>query len=75
MDESQGRTCLRGPEGCRGPVSGRPSYGGTGTTIYECDRHMDESAEREEALRARYPVHAPADFDPAYAGESWDGDY
>jgi hypothetical protein len=67
--------CLRGPEDCRGPVTGRPSYGGTGTTIYECDKHMDESAERDQALRERYPEHAPADFDPAYAGESWDEDY
>ncbi|WP_245671342.1 hypothetical protein [Nocardia amamiensis] len=64
--------CLRSGQGnCRGEVSARQSYGGTGTTIYECAHHMDESAEREQALRQRYPEHQPADFDPGYAGESW----
>jgi hypothetical protein len=64
--------CLRRGDGkCQGEVSGRASYGGTGTMIYECVFHMDESAEKNQALRERYPEHQPADFDPTYAGESW----
>jgi hypothetical protein len=36
---------------------------------------MRESEAINAAARARYPVHAPADFDPTYAGERWDDDY
>ena len=56
---------------CEGTVTGRASFGGTGMTIYECARHMQQSWEREQKLRERYPAQQPADFDPSYAGESW----
>ncbi|MFI6168821.1 hypothetical protein ACIBCN_18720 [Nocardia sp. NPDC051052] len=67
--------CLRSGQGdCRGEVTARASFAGTGTTIYECGHHMDQSVERDQAHRQRYPKHQPADFDPSYAGESWDDD-
>jgi len=67
--------CLHAGSGsCRGAVSGRLSYAGTGTIIYECARHMDESALREAQIRRDYPDQQPADFDPYFAGESWYGD-
>lgn len=43
-----------------------------------CDGHYDAYVERVQPrmdeIRRRYPEHAPADFDPAYAGERWDED-
>jgi hypothetical protein len=43
-----------------------------------CEKHYVEYAERMDAVHAetrrRYPRSAPADFDPAYAGERWDDD-
>lgn len=64
--------CLRGPDGCHGQVSGRPSFGGTGQMIYECAAHMAQAWDREQALRRRYPVLPPSDWDPIDAGERWD---
>ncbi|WP_433434534.1 hypothetical protein [Nonomuraea sp. CA-141351] len=70
--------CIRSYDGgatCDGPVTYRQSYAGTGLQIAECAKHQVEACEREQGLRRRYPELAPADFDPLYAGESWDGDY
>lgn len=64
--------CLRRHDGnCEGEVSGRASIT---TTIYECAHHMAESIARNQANHHRYPEHPPADFDPTYAGETWDED-
>jgi len=60
--------------GCEGATEYRESLSGTGALIPRCDRHRDEALDRDEALRDRYPHNAPSDFDPAYAGESWDGE-
>ncbi len=70
-------TCIRESyeSECRGRVSGRASFAGTGTMIYECEKHMDESYERDRALTERYPAGQPLDFDPAYARESWYEEY
>lgn len=44
-----------------------------------CEMHYAAYAERMDALHAetrrRYPAMAPDDFDPSYAGESWDDDW
>ena len=44
-----------------------------------CENHYVEYAARVDPkhaeTRRRYPVSAPADFDPSYAGERWDEDY
>ena len=37
-----------------------------------CDFHHRRRQERAEENMRRYPVNPPADFDPSYAGESWD---
>ncbi|MEU2043719.1 hypothetical protein [Nocardia niwae] len=67
--------CLRGPTGdCRGEMSARASFAGTGLTIYECAFHRDQSWHRERKRRQDYPEHPPTDFDPADAGESWYGE-
>ena len=39
-----------------------------------CERHQAAKLAREDAASRRYPVNAPADFDPSYCGESWNGD-
>lgn len=56
---------------CHGDIEYRPSLSGTGTPIPRCDRHWQLRLEREDEITARYPYHAPADFDPYYAGEAW----
>lgn len=68
--------CLRGPDGCRGPIRERVAAGGT-TMIYECETHMAQSMERLDRISRDYPDSPvpPSWFDPAYAGERWDDDY
>ncbi len=70
------RTCLDDHTGeCEGAVEWRESLSGTGTPIPRCDKHWTEALDRAQDIRQRYPEHAPADFDPLYAGERWDDDY
>lgn len=70
--------CLDGPLGCAGEVFERVSMSGSGMAFPRCDHHYEEYCERMERVHAdinrRYPRHAPADFDPLYAGERWDDD-
>jgi len=69
------RECLNELSGgCNGAIEYRESLSGTGTAIPRCDKHWYDALDRDEALRFRYPHNAPADFDPLYAGESWDGE-
>lgn len=46
------------------------------TQSWRCEGHYQTYVERLspiiEDINRRYPRQAPADFDPAYAGESWD---
>ena len=52
---------------------------GSGMTFPRCDKHYQAYADRlrpvMDDIRRRYPKQAPSDFDPTYAGESWDEDY
>jgi hypothetical protein len=68
--------CLDGPEGCRGPVEWRMALSATGRNFPRCDRHWANRLRVQAAIGRRYPDQAtpPADFDPGYAGESWDED-
>ena len=66
--------CMNGPEGCKGAVEYRMPLSGTGTAFPRCDKHWEDRLEVQRGIDERYPVHAPSDFDPAYAGESWDED-
>lgn len=67
--------CINGPEGCEGSVEYRMPLSGTGKSFPRCDKHWGERLDTEQGIRERYPEHAPADFDPSYAGEHWDEDY
>lgn len=68
--------CMNEYQGsCEGEVEYRESMTGTGTPMKRCHFHHWKAVENHRAINERYPVHAPADFDPSYAGESWDGDY
>jgi hypothetical protein len=70
--------CLDGPEGCKGETFPRLALSGSGDSYSRCDHHYDLYVERVQPqmddIRRRYPVTAPVDFDPYYAGESWDED-
>ena len=59
---------------CRGDVE-YFDVSGSGRAFPRCGKHADEAVERDQAIRERYPVTAPADFDPDYAGERWEDDY
>jgi hypothetical protein len=69
--------CLDGPTDCEGPVEYRMALSGTGKPFPRCDKHWDERLDKQDEINQRYPDSpvAPADFDPAYAGEHWDEDY
>jgi hypothetical protein len=70
--------CLDGPAGCTGEVFARSTLSGSGDAYYRCDGHYEAYAARLQPvmndISRRYPHRAPADFDPAYAGERWDED-
>jgi len=71
--------CLDGPDGCHGPVNHWPALSGSGLRWPRCEHHYDAYVERLQPImddiNRRYPRHAPDDFDPYYAGETWDDDY
>lgn len=61
-------------ENCEGNVELRPAMSPTGVWFPRCDKHYAERLEIQSGIEKRYPTQAPADFDPLYAGESWDED-
>jgi hypothetical protein len=68
--------CLEGHDGtCKGTIELRWPLSGTGRSFARCDKHWEERVIIQEGINQRYPTHAPADFDPLYAGERWDDDY
>lgn len=58
--------------GCEGAVEFRMPLSGTGRAFPRCDAHWEARLLEQERINERYPEQPPADFDPAYAGESWD---
>ncbi len=70
--------CLDGPEGCGGEAFPRLALSGSGDAYSRCDAHYEAYAARLQPvmddISRRYPAMAPSDFDPSYAGESWDED-
>lgn len=69
--------CIDSDDGsCAGEVFERYTLSGSGMTFPRCEHHYDAYVERTQpimdAINRRYPVTAPADFDPLFAGERWD---
>ena len=64
-----------GDNKCDGVVEYRYALSSSGKSFKRCDFHWDAALTFAEGVANRYPVHAPSDFDPAYAGESWGDDY
>lgn len=75
MEDIEPLECLDGPEDCAGAVEYRYPLSGTGRSFVRCDAHWDKRLAVQEGIDRRYPSHQPSDFDPSYAGESWDEDY
>ena len=73
--ETETLDCLDGPVQCAGPVEYRFALSATGRSFPRCDKHWGDRLDVQEGIDRRYPTHAPIDFDPSYAGESWDEDY
>jgi len=65
--------CLDSHKGdCDGPVEYRYALSSTGKSFPRCDHHWTLRLMAQDQINRRYPTHAPADFDPMYAGEVWD---
>lgn len=60
---------------CKGKVEYRWPLSGTGKSFVRCDAHWSIRLDVQEGINRRYPTMQPSDFDPSYAGESWDEDY
>lgn len=62
---------------CAGNVEYRMPLSGTGKSFPRCDKHWSDRLDVEQRINERYPDSPipPADFDPTYAGESWNDDY
>lgn len=76
MSENEQLTCMDGLNGrgaCSGEVRYRMALSGTGRSYVRCDKHWDARLRVQEGIDRRYPNSpiAPADFDPAFAGETW----
>lgn len=67
--------CLNEYLDCAGAIEYRMPLSGTGRSFARCDKHWSDRLDVERGINERYPVHAPSDFDPSYAGEHWDEDY
>ena len=68
-------TCIDGPDGCDGPVEwGTTPDRDDFRAFTRCRAHYERRCKAAEEHLRKYPVHAPADFDPLYAGETWDED-
>lgn len=65
----------QGDDACEGPVEYRFPLSGTGRSFPRCDKHWHARLDVQRGIDERYPPTAPSDFDPLYAGESWDWDY
>lgn len=79
MEQNEELECLDQRDGeCAGPVEYRYALSGTGRSFPRCDRHWAKRLDVQEGLNRRYghPDSSvpPSDFDPTYAGESWDGE-
>ncbi len=65
--------CLEEGPDCAGVVEFH-SYGQRLKAFPRCCKHHRDRLAVERGIEERYPQHAPADFDPSYAGERWDED-
>lgn len=66
--------CLEHDDTCSGPVEYRMALSATGRSFPRCESHWERRLAEQDRINRQYPPTAPADFDPLYAGESWDGD-
>lgn len=68
--------CLDGPVGCVGEAVEYLALSGSGDRYPRCahqqDLHVERLQPRIDEINRRYPERAPEDFDPNFAGESWD---
>ena len=65
--------CIDGYDGgCEGEVEYHQNpYSDSFRAWPRCDKHFDAYVDRMRGIAQRYPVNAPSDFDPSYAGEVW----
>ena len=77
MSEVTNAECLDGgidANPCEGEVEFRMALSSTGRSFPRCEKHWAERLKTQDEINQRYPTLPPSDFDPAYAGESWDED-
>lgn len=60
---------------CAGPIEYHSNpYSDSYKAWPRCEKHYLDYIERMQDIAQRYPVNAPSDFDPLYAGERWEDD-
>lgn len=64
--------CLDRDDDCSGPVEYRMPLSPSGRAFPRCARHWELRLDEQDRINQRYPQTQPSDFDPLYAGESWD---
>lgn len=66
--------CLDRGDDCDGTVEYRMPLSGTGKSFPRCEHHWQARLDVQQQIDERYPDSPipPADFDPHYAGETWD---
>lgn len=76
LADANREACLDFGDSCSGLVEYRMPLSGTGRAFPRCDAHWERRLDEQDKINAKYGgVCAPADFDPAYAGERWEEDY
>jgi hypothetical protein len=74
--ESVSTVCLDSGPDCSGTVEYRTPLSATGVSFPRCEHHWGQRLDTQAGIDRRYPdsPFPPSDFDPSYAGESWDDD-
>lgn len=73
MSSNDEPRCLQHGPDCEGPVEYHMNPDRDDMKAFpRCRHHQDIRLRQAEETMRKYPINAPADFDPMYAGERWD---
>lgn len=65
--------CIQSNDDCQGKVEYREPLSGTGKAFPRCEHHWELRLIAQADINRRYgSPSAPPDFDPSYAGETWE---
>lgn len=65
--------CLQAGPDCKGPVEYHLNPDRDDFKAFpRCEFHQSKRLDQAEEHMRKYPMMAPSDFDPSFAGEAWD---